>query len=56
MMSRLSSITLPPGRTITGTVPLGDAAIISAGLSRSTISRSSTGGPPTIKAIRARMA
>jgi hypothetical protein len=56
MMSRLCSSTAPSGSTSTGTVPLGEAASISAGLSFRTTSRSSQCSPLAANARRARMA
>ncbi|MEM0986828.1 MAG: hypothetical protein AAGJ32_11315 [Pseudomonadota bacterium] len=56
MISRLSSITCLSESTNTGTVPLGEAASISAGLSRNTTSRSHTGTPQAESANRARIA
>ncbi len=55
MMSRLSG-TIPCPVCRSGTVPSGDTARNSAGLARSTISRSSTGTPETCSASRARIA
>jgi hypothetical protein len=55
-MYRLSSSTSPLGNTNTGTVPLGEAASIAAGLSRNTISYASKAMPVSIKAMRARIA
>lgn len=56
MMSRLSSSTRPSMSTSTGTVPLGEAASNSGGLSRSTTSRNSQGRPLAAMARRARIA
>ena len=56
MMSKLWSNTSPDGKHSTGTVPLGDAANICAGLAFSATSRCSYATPLTRNAKRARMA
>ena len=56
MISRLCSITCPPGKTSTGTVAFGDAASRAGGLFRSATSRSSQARPLAAMASRARIA
>ena len=56
IISLLSSITVPFGKSKTGTVPFGEQSNISAGLSENLISRSSTSVALAFIAIRARIA
>ena len=56
MMSMLWSMTVPSGKTSTGTVPLGEAANIASGFADSFTSRSSTAMELTANASLARIA